>query len=190
LFRISNRAGHPLWPSGLSDLIPGLGVSASDLKNAADVYWASQPVEDAVLRVAFQQRQKGAHEAHDHPYYEHERHAFFIFAAMIVVAKVLLDTNAEAQKAVMCQQHMDSIRDLFVRIDELQIGPYGPRTSFRLDRLAAIAARAQAIWPNCSSLLYELMNSEYLCAKAEIIEDEREAEIDAYLEGMAEDRYS
>jgi hypothetical protein len=53
-----------------------------------------------------------------------------------------------------------------------------------------LAGRAQAIWPNCSSTLYELLESEYLSVRTELNEAEAEAEIEAYLAGMAEDQYS
>ena len=49
---------------------------------------------DAVFRLAYQLRQKGAHEAHDYPYYERERHAYFVFAARTVLLPDHLEDTA------------------------------------------------------------------------------------------------
>jgi hypothetical protein len=58
LFDIKNGSGGSIWGSGLSDLLPGLKISAVNLKEAGESYWKTQSVEDGVLRVAFQLRHK------------------------------------------------------------------------------------------------------------------------------------
>ena len=92
------------------------------------------------------------------------------------------------------QSDVDSIRDLFVRIDELNDGPYGPRisaetpaTPSRLEKLLKFSSRAQAIWPTCSHALLEALESEYLSVKFELAESDREADIESYLEDMSQD---
>lgn len=127
LFDVRDAANNPIWPNGLDGLTAGLHLTAADLRNADDVYWRTQGVEDAVLRLAYQLRHKGAHEAHEYPYYERERNAYFVFAALLVAAKILIAARPEVAKAIAHQSDVDSIRDLFVRVDELVEGPDGPR---------------------------------------------------------------
>jgi hypothetical protein len=156
LFDVRDAANNPIWPNGLEGVTAGLRLTAADLRNAGDGYWRSQGVEDGVLRVAYQLRHKGAHEAHEYPYYERERNAYFVFAALLVAAKILIAARPEVAKTIEHQSVVDSIRDLFVKVDEL-VGPYGPRVGgetpaipSRLHKLPAFTRRAQAIWPTCS----------------------------------------
>ncbi len=92
------------------------------------------------------------------------------------------------------QNNVDAVRDLFVRIDELTMGPDGPRLTSttsvaptRLQKLLTLSGRAQAIWPNCSSALFDLLQSEYLSVRDQLIDHDREADIEAYLESVRPD---
>ena len=84
---------------------------------------------------------------------------------------------------------------MFVRIDELTIGPDGPRGSLttgvpnRLGKLVGFSNRAQAVWPNCSARLCDFSRSEYISVKSELTEADREANIEAYLDSMRDDEY-
>lgn len=194
LFEILNAEGKPIWPTSLDGLIPGLKLSSSDLKRTEKTYWQTRDTEDAVLRVAYQLRHKAAHEAHEYTYYDNERHAYFVFAVLLVSCKTLLEANPDICKVVDHQGDVDAMRDLFVKIDELTLGPDGPRidsstgvAASRLQKLVGFSSRAQAVWPNCSATLFSLLESEYLAARGELIEQDREAEIDAYLESMRPD---
>jgi hypothetical protein len=196
LFDVRDAANNPIWPHGLDRLTSGLQLTTADLRNADDAYWRGRSVEDAVFRVAYMQRHKGAHEAHDYPYYERERNAYFVFAALLIAAKILIAARLDVAHAIKYQSDVDSIRDLFVRIDELVEGPDGPRIGAetppipsRLYKLLAFSRRAQAIWPTCSHGLLEGLDSEYVSVKNELIESDREADIEAYLEDMRPDPY-
>ena len=191
LFDVRDAANDPIWPHGLEGLIASLHLTTADLRNADDAYWRSQGAEAAVLRLAYQLRHKGAHEAHEYPYYERERNAYFVFAALVVAARTLIAARPEVAQAIGHQSDVDSIRDLFVRVDELVEGPYGPRIGAetravpsRLDKLVAFTRRAQAIWPTCSHELLVALESEYLSVKDELIESDRQADIESYLEDM------
>lgn len=78
-----------------------------------------------------------------------------------------------------------------MRVDELVEGPYGPRIGAetqavpsRLHKLVAFTRRAQAIWPTCSRELFEGLESEYLSVKDDLIESDRQADLESYLEDM------
>jgi hypothetical protein len=78
-----------------------------------------------------------------------------------------------------------------VKIEELVEGPYGPRIDdksaakpTRLGKLLTFAERAQALWPTCSTPLAEGLESEYLSVKGEQADEDREADIESYLEDM------
>lgn len=196
LFDVRDSANNPIWPNGLDGLIGGLGLTSADLRRVEDAHWKSQSVETAVFRVAYQLRHKGAHEAHEYPYYERERNAYFVFSALVLSARIIIATRPEVAKAVLHQSDVDSIRDLFVKVEELVETPDGPRegpeTSTppgRLHKLLTLTRRAQAIWPICSHELLEGLESEYLSVKAELIESDREEGIESYLESMREDQY-
>ena len=86
--------------------------------------------------------------------------------------------------------------NLLVKIEELVEGPYGPRIEdtstakpTRLWKLLRFAERAQAMWPTCSTPLAEGLESEYLSVKEELTEEDREADIESYLEDMRGDQY-
>jgi len=196
IFKICDAKGNPVWTLGLEGLIPGLGLSPSDLKKSDHAYWQARSCEDGVLRVAYQLRHKGAHEAHEYAYYELERHAYFVFAALVVSGKILTEANPEVAKIVDHQGDVDAVRDLFVRIEELAVGPDGPRESSRagvppsrLRKLLGFSSRAQAVWPNCSADLRSLLESEYASVKSELTDADREADIEAYLDSMRGDEY-
>ncbi|MCI0664541.1 MAG: hypothetical protein L0220_26065, partial [Acidobacteria bacterium] len=197
LFKVCDKSGSPIWQKGLGDLLSGLNLTSCNLKEHDTSYWQSQTVEDAVFRLAFQLRHKGAHEAHDYTYYERERNAYFVFAALLFSCKILMDTQPDIAKVVEHQGSVDTARDLFVKIDELIYGPDGPRISYRcspsppsrLEKLLTFSNRAQGIWPTCSSRLAELLESEYLSVKHEIVEKDREADIESYLDSMRPDDY-
>ena len=196
LFAMHNAKGDPVWPFGLDGLVAGLRLSSKDLRETDKAYWQTQSVEDAVLRLAYQLRHKGAHEAHDNPYYEHERNAYFVFAAVVVSCKILIEAFVEIGKLVDEREDVDEVRDLFVRIEELSIGPDGPRLSSstgvspsRLQKLLGFSNRAQAVWPNCSAELRRLLESEYLSVRNELSEADREANIQEFIDAQQEDRY-
>lgn len=189
LFNILDGGGKPIWGCGLEGLIPGLGISSSNLKETNTSYWQRQSAEDAILRVAYQLRHKGAHEAHDYAYYERERNAYYVFAAILVVCKRLMDAKTEIVETIAHQGNIEMLRDLFVKIDELVYGPDGPRDvsespeiPSRLEKLLAVGRRAQAIWPTCSAGLADGLESEYFAVKHELTESDREADIESYLE--------
>lgn len=98
LFDVRDAANRPIWLCGLQGLIAGLHLTTADLRNADDAYWKSQGVEAAVLRLAYQLRHKGAHEAHEYLYYERERHAYFVFAALVVAARTLIAARLRSPK--------------------------------------------------------------------------------------------
>lgn len=188
--------GTPIWPHGLEGLVRELRLTNSDLKNADAKYWEGQAVEDAVLRMAYQLRHKAAHEAHGYAYYEHERYAYFVIAALLVSAKIVLESDPNVAKVVEHQADVDAVRDLFVKIEDLAIGPDGPRLSGsgsvprnRLEKLLAANHKAQTVWPTCSPNLRGLLESEYLTVRAQLIDKDREADIEAYLEDMRADQY-
>lgn len=196
VFKICDTKGNPVWTLGLDGLIHGLGLSSSDLRGTDYAYWQARPVEDGVLRVAYQLRHKGAHEAHEYAYYEVERHAYFVFAAVVVSCKTLTEANPEVANIVDHQGDVDAVRDLFVRIDELAVGPDGPREGSRggvvpsrLRKLLGLSSRAQAVWPNCSAALRSLLDSEYTAVKSELTDADRETDIEAYLDSMRGDEY-
>lgn len=196
LFDVRDAANNLIWQRGLDGLTAGLHLTTADLRNTDGSYWKSQGVGDAVLRLAYQQRHKGAHEAHKYAYYERERNAYFVFAALLIAAKILIATRPEAAKAIDHQSDVDSIRDLFVKVDELVVGPDGSRVEAempvvpsRLHKLLAFTSRAQAIWPICSHQLLAGLESEYLSVKHELIESDRQADIESYLEDMRDDYY-
>jgi len=173
-----------------------MGLSSGNLREAENGYWQARPVEDAVLRVAYQLRHKGAHEAHEYAYYELERHAYFVFAAILVCCKILVEARSDIAKAVDDQGEVDAVRDLFIRIDELSIGPNGPRRDSRsgvppsrLQKLLGFNSRAEAVWPNCSATLHDLLESEYISVKDELADADREAAIEAFLESQRGDEY-
>jgi len=196
LFDVRDASGNAIWPPGLDGLISGLRLTSTNLKESEVAYWQSQSVEDAVLRLAYQLRHKGAHEAHDYAYYERERNAYFVFAALLVSCKRLMNAQPDIARAIAHQGDVDMVRDLFVKIEELMEGPDGPRevgkptvVPTRLQKLLTFSQRAQAIWPTCSSVLAEGLQSEYLAVKYEIAEADREAEIESYMESMRPDDY-
>ena len=196
LFDVRDSANNPIWRNGLDGLIRGLGLTTADLRQTQEDRWKNQNVEAAVLRVAYQLRHKGAHEAHEYPFYERERNAYFIFSALLIVARIMIATRPEAAAAIARQNDVDSLRDLFVKVEELLEGPYGPRTHTeapavpsRLDKLLALTRRAQAIWPTSSHQLLQGLESEYFSVRDGLIESDREAEIESYLEDMREREY-
>jgi len=196
LFAVKDANSKLLWPSALDPLIAGLHLTTSDLRKSDKTYWLARPTHDAVLRLAYQLRHKGAHEAHDHPYYEHERHAYFVFAAMVLACATLLQAHADIAKTVDHQETADALRDLFVRIEGLILGRDGPRISgprnvppTRLEKLVELANRAQAIWPHCSTSLPDLLEAEYNAVREQLAEADREAEIEAYIDAMRSDEY-
>ena len=115
LFDFRGAHGKPIWGAGLNDLLPAMQLTAADLKNDDAAYWQAQPVEDAVYRLAYQLRQKGAHEAHDYPYYERERNAYFVLAALLVSCLITLRTKPTVVDAITHQAHVDLVRDLLSR---------------------------------------------------------------------------
>ena len=196
LFDLRGANGRPIWGAGLNDLLPTMQLTAANLKNEDAAYWQVQPVEDAVFRLAYQLRQKGAHEAHDFPYYERERNAYFVFSAILVSCLIMLKTKPNILDTITHQAHVDFVRDLLVKIEELVEGPYGPRIDdkptakpTRLGKLLNFAERARALWPTCSRALAEGLESEYLSVKEELTEEDREADIESYLEDMRGDQY-
>jgi hypothetical protein len=188
-----DEKGTPLWHKSLEQLIKGLGLCTADLKNTDERYWTGQSVSDAALRVAFKLRHIGAHEAHGNPPYENERLAYFVFASLLLASHMLLESNAEIAKRVDLQGDADAVRDLCVKIEELTIGPDGPRISDgppnRLKKLLEIKTRVEAIWPTCSISLRGSLESEYLSVKSEVEEAEREESIESYLDSMRDDEY-
>lgn len=198
LFNVSDSEGNPVWHSSLDGLIRALGLCSAELKNTDIAYWRDQETADAIFRVAYQLRHKGAHEAHEYPYFERERHAYYVFAAILVSCDLLLTSTSAIRDVIDFQADVDKIRELFVRIDELNFGPDGPRLGgasgvppSRLEKLANLSRRAQLVWPNCSVTLCNLLESEYLTVKDELIEADRDADIEAFLESMQpDDEYS
>lgn len=194
VFQLNDASGKPLWPFSLDGLIAGLNLSDADLKTSDRSYWEGCSVQDGVLRLVYQLRHKSAHEAHDYPYYESERHAYFVFASLVLACMAALQANKDVSKVVEYQETADALRELFVRIDELMLGPDGPRLSSkagnppdRLQKLLILTERTQAMWPNCSSRLFELLESEYYSIRHELLESDREADIEAYLDSMRDD---
>jgi len=196
LFDVRDPAKNPIWINGLDGLIGGLGLTTANLRRTEDAHWKNQDVETAVLRLVYQLRHKGVHEAHEYPYYERERNAYFVFSAFVLAARITIATRPEAAKVIHHQSDVDSIRDLFVKIEELvdtpdgpRVGPETPNPPERLHKLLAFTRRAQAIWPVGSHELLERLESEYLSVKDELIESDREAEIESYLDSMRENQY-
>ena len=112
----------------------------------------------------------------------------------MVACKILIGREPEIARAVEHQEDVDAVRDLFVRIDELSIGPDGPRVSStarvppsRLEKRLGFSRRAQAMWPNCPAVLASRLDSEYLSVKNELADADREADIEAYLEAQRPD---
>lgn len=197
VFSIQDEKGKPIWYSALHQLVAGLHLTTSDLKRTDKAYWQVRSTQDAVLRLAYQLRHKGAHEAHEHPYFEHERHVYFVFAAIVFACGNTLERDSEIGKAVERQETADALRDLFVKIqdlaerrDEIRRSEMSVAALSRLDKLLGLAARAQAIWPDSSSTLLDLLEQEYGAVRGELLEADREAEIEAYNEAMREDYYS
>ena len=196
LFNLNDADGNPLWHCGLNPLFSGLKLSAADLRKSDAAYWQARTVEDAVFRFAYQLRHKAAHEAHEYAYYERERHAYYVFAAILLSCHVLVQSMPELKDAVDIQENVDEVRDLFVRIDELTFGPDGSRLDStrsvaltRLEKLLHSSSRAQVVWPNCSAKLRDLLENEYLAVKSELVEADREADLEAYFESMREEEY-
>ena len=197
LFDWKHANGKPLWNYSLEPLVVGLNLSEADLKKSDKAYWQGRSVQDGTLRLAFQLRHKSAHEAHRHLYYEAERYAYFVFAALVISCHRVLQANPKIREAVTHQAAVDSIRDLFVRIEDLKAGPDGPRLlsstphvpATRLEKLLALTARAQTIWPNCSPLLFQCLESEYHSVQWRLIERDREADLEAYFDSMRPDEY-
>ena len=194
IFGMTNPEGTPIWKAGLDGLVFGLNLTSNNLSRSDQSYWASQPVPDAVLRLAYQLRHKGAHEAHDYPYYERERNAYFVFAALLVSCDIVISTQPSVAKAIEYQDKVERMRDLFVKVDELMYGPDGPRATSkpsevpdRLDKLMALSRRARAIWPICSPKLTDLLEAEYESVKYELTEADHESLIESYLEDMRPD---
>ena len=192
LFDVNDVNGKPIWMAGLDGLIGGLHLTSGDLKKTDPTYWQSQTVEDAIFRIAYQLRHKGAHEAHEYAYFERERNAYFIFAALLLSCKTAMTAKPEILKAIAQQIDVESIRDLFVKIDELIDSPEGPRrvedpqgAPSRFAKLLSFSHRAEAIWPTCSSDLAESLLSEYFAVKDEFTEADREASIQSYVDDMA-----
>ncbi|MDA2930474.1 hypothetical protein MYX84_11095 [Acidobacteria bacterium AH-259-O06] len=92
--------GKPLWPFSLDGLIAGLNLSQADLKKTDKTYWQGRSVQDGTLRLAYQLRHMSAHEAHEYPYYENERHAYFIFAAIVLSCATVLQASPDIRKVV------------------------------------------------------------------------------------------
>ncbi len=59
----------------------------------------------------------------------------------------------------------------------------------RLGKLLGFAQRAQNLWPGCSTLLAVSLENEYLSVKNELAEEDREAEIESYLEDRRGSQY-
>jgi hypothetical protein len=177
-------------------LLPALQLTSADLKKEDAAYWQARTVEDGIFRLAYQLRQKGAHEAHDYPYYERERNAYFIFAALLVSCLITLRIHPKVVDTVTHPAHVDLVRDLLVKIEELVEGPYGARVDntpaaklTRLGKLLGFAQRARTLWPTCSTLLAVSLENEYLSVKGEVAEGDREADIESYLEDLRGDHY-
>ena len=117
LFDVRGATGNSIWGSGLNDLLPKMLLATADLKNQDASYWGTQKTEDAVLRVAFQLRHTAAHEAHDHPFFERERNAYYVFAAMLIASLTLIKTNSKVLDVVNHQGHVDYVRDLLVKVE-------------------------------------------------------------------------
>jgi hypothetical protein len=190
-FDICDTNGQPIWGSGLDRLPSDLNLTNANLKDANTEYWQAQNVADAVFRLAFQLRHRGAHEAHDYPYFQRERNAYFVFAALLLSCKNVMNSDPRIVQAVTHQDIVNLVRDLFVKIDELVEGPYDPRIGdkpstalTRLEKLLNFSQRAQALWPTCSTGLAEGLESEYLTIKDELTEADPEADIESYLEDM------
>jgi hypothetical protein len=146
--------------------------------------------------VAFRLRHVRAHEAHDNPPYENENLAYFVFAALLIASDMLVESQRAIRESVDLQADIDAVRDLCVKIEELSVGPDGPRVEIsgtgppsRLQRLLVAKSKVEVLWPNCSGRLRELLESEYLTVKAEIEETEREQNIESYLEAQRDDEY-
>ncbi|MGD0443483.1 MAG: hypothetical protein ABSA39_06060 [Edaphobacter sp.] len=191
LFKVKDSQGELLWKASLDGLIAGLALTSSNLKKTEAPYWITQPLEGAVLRRAYQGRHKAAHEAHDYPYYERERNAYFLFAALLVSCDILIKARTDVAETVAHQGEVELVRDLFVKIEELVDGSYGPRLESgrspvpsRLEKLLGYSRRAQAIWPVCSAALSQGLDSEYYTVKSELTEGDREGDIESYLEDM------
>jgi hypothetical protein len=190
-FDVRDEKNNPVWTHGLDGLMTSLHLTDAELKNTDVPYWKSRSVEDACFRVAYQLRHKGAHEAHDYPYFERERNAYYVFAALVLAAKALIASRDDVVRVIEQQTDADSLRDLFVKIEELVQTPYGlrigqetPDVPTRLHKLQSFTRRAQAIWPTCSHPLVDGMESEYFAVKDELIEADRDADIESYLEDM------
>jgi hypothetical protein len=115
---------------------------------------------------------------------------------MLLACHTLIKINPNALDVVNHQGHVDYVRDLLVKIEELIEGPYGPRIDMdksanltRLGKLMKFAERAQALWPTCSTALAQRLESEYLSVKEELTEEDREADIESYLEDMRGSQY-
>lgn len=115
---------------------------------------------------------------------------------MLIASHILIKTDSKVLAVVNHQGHVDFVRDLLVKIEELVEGPYGPRIDMRksanltrLGKLVTSAERAQALWPTCSTSLAEALESEYLSVKEELTEEDREADIESYLEDMRGSQY-
>ncbi len=196
LFNVCDETNKPIWSKGLDGLVSGLNLTSANTKCLDETYWRSRGVEDAVFRVAYQLRHKGAHEAHDYPYYERERNAFFVFAAILLSCRILMDSKADVAQALAHQGYVETMRELFVKVDELNAGPDGPRfvresptVTTRFGKLLAFGSRAQAIWPTCSATLADGLQGEYMAVKYELAEADREADLESYMEDMRSDEY-
>jgi hypothetical protein len=193
---VKDENGTLLWHKGLEALIKGQALCSTDLNKTEEAYWITKSVSDAALRVSFRLRHVGTHEAHGNPPYENEKLACFAFAALLLASDILLESHAAIRKTVDLQGDSDAVRDLCVKIEELAIGPDGPRTeppsaapSNRLQKLLSAKSRVEAMWPSCSASLRGLLESEYVSVKGEIEESDREENIESYLESMRDDEY-
>jgi len=101
-------SSRPLWYLGTEQILRELGLTTCNLKERQDSYWAKQPAEAGIWRIAYVSRHKGTHEAHTLDLPSLERTAVAVTTAFLVAARHAI---SDPQSSAGTHQHLqDALR--------------------------------------------------------------------------------
>lgn len=122
-------SGTPLWHKQTEHIVLQLGICAADLRKSREDYWRRRSAADALWRVAYVSRHKGAHEAHEYGPLDVERIAYCVVGAMLSAgARFASDAGAAADQLTIAREAQDIADLLRTRSTTFQVTHELPTT--------------------------------------------------------------
>ena len=106
------QKSRPLWHFGMEDILYTLKIAEPDLDKTDPTYWETQPVQQAMWRVALISRHKGAHEAHRYDLVEIERIATAVIGCYLLSARFALKDETSQTAALLRSSEVRRLEEL------------------------------------------------------------------------------